>query len=451
MVAAMSVRDPHEHLRTGVLGLWHLGAVTAACLAESGFDVVGVDPDPKVVAELCSDRPPVAEPGLGDLIGDGRRSRRLRFARLDESALSDVDVIWITFDTPVDDADRADSEWVIEQAHQALRQAAPGTKVVVSSQLPVGSTGRLAELLDADGRNDLRFACVPENLRLGQALTSFRSPERVVAGVRDSADRAWLSTLLTPFAERIEWMSIESAEMTKHALNGFLATSVAFINEIASLCECVGADASEVSRGLKSDQRIGPRSYLGPGDVFAGGTLARDVSTLTKLAYDHGLPGHLIAGVAESNLAHREWARRALAALLAKHGTSETATLAGAPVAIWGLTYKPGTDTLRRSSALELCHWLRERGAIVRAHDPAIVRLPSTESGIELCPSALAAARGADAVILCTPWPAYREIKPQELVGVMRTPIVIDAAGQLHATLGSLASIRYARVGTRPA
>jgi UDPglucose 6-dehydrogenase len=456
-LAFVTSSDALEHdqdgsLRVGVLGLWHLGCVTAACLADSGFTVVGVDPDPEVISELRAGRPPIAEPGLSELISEGQRSGRLRFEGTDGPGLAEVECIWIAFDTPVDDDDRADSDWVIDQAHQALRRASPGTKVIVSSQLPVGSTGRLAALLAADGRDDFRFACIPENLRLGQALSSFRSPERVVAGLRDISDRDWLSPLITPFTDHIEWMSIESAEMTKHALNSFLATSVAFINELASLCESVGADAAEVSRGLKSDQRIGPRSYLSPGDVFAGGTLARDVSTLIQLNRAYDLPAHLISGVSASNTAHREWAGRALVTLLgadesARHGEP---SLDGKRIAVWGLTYKPGTDTLRRSSALDLCRWLYEQGATVRAHDPAISALPQTDVSIELCATELSAVEGADALVLCTPWPSYREISPREVIATMRTPIVVDAGGHLSATLGADPAIQYARVGTRP-
>ena len=257
--------------RVGVLGLWHLGSVTAACLAESGLEVVGADPDPAVIASLSGGAPPVAEPGLAGLLAEVCESGRLRFENLRDAPLRDVDAVWIAFDTPVDDEDQADAGWVLAQAHAALLEARAGALVVVSSQLPVGSTASLAQRLNQDGREDLDFACVPENLRLGEALSTFRSPDRLVAGVRHERDRERLAPLLGRFSERIEWMGVESAEMTKHALNAFLATSVAYINEIASLCEAVGADASEVSRGLKSDRRIGARAYLTPGDMFAGG------------------------------------------------------------------------------------------------------------------------------------------------------------------------------------
>lgn len=457
--------SPREHAapiaRVGVLGLWHLGCVTAACLAESGLEVVAADPDPTVIAALAESHPPVAEPGLAELLMRETKSGRLTFHSLADHPLRNVDAVWIAFDTPVDDEDHADAEWVIAQAHSALLHAREEALVIVSSQLPLGSTSRLAERLARDGRDDLDFVCVPENLRLGEALSTFRSPDRFVAGVRGQRDRERLAPLLGRFSERIEWMGVESAEMTKHALNAFLATSVAFINEIGSMCEAVGADASEVSRGLKSDQRIGARAYLSPGDVFAGGTLARDIEALSRLAADKRLPAQLITGVAASNQAHRAWACRTLIALLSAEiepFVPKTNADDGAPlrlledrrIAVWGLTYKPGTNTLRRSSALELCNWLHEHKARIRVHDPAVDVLPDGEAGyLELCDSALAAAQGADALILCTPWPEYRDVDPQELISAMQRPIVIDAGGHLRSSVASLPSIRYAQVGTR--
>lgn len=437
--------------RIGVLGLWHLGSVTAACLAEAGFDVVGVDPDPATVAALNEDRPPVAEPGLAELIAAGREAGRLRFAA-DADALDAVDALWVTFDTPVDEEDRADSAYVLGQTEAVLPRLPQGALVIVSSQLPVGSVAELEARLAAQGRADLHFACLPENLRLGKALESFRSPERIVAGVRGEEDRERLGPLLSPFCANVEWMGVESAEMVKHALNGFLATSVAYINEVAVICEAVGADASEVSRGLKSDIRIGPRSYLGPGDAFAGGTLARDISSMTAIAAERGLPVELIGGVAASNDAHRRWARRVLSELLAAAaGDGAAPELRGKTVAIWGLAYKPGTDTLRRSSALELCGWLNEQGATVRAHDPAIKAIPEDEVGtVELCATALDAARDADALVVSTAWPEYREVSSAELLAAMRTPVVLDAAGHVAASFGEEPAIRYARVGVRP-
>jgi UDPglucose 6-dehydrogenase len=433
--------------RVGVLGLWHLGSVTAACLAEGGFDVVGFDPDPEVVAELAAVRPPVAEPGLAELIAAGTAARNLRFATPEGDALAGLDILWVAFDTPVDDEDRVDTEFVVGHVREVLPGLDRGTLVVTSSQLPVGTVGRFEAFAAEAGREDLEFAAVPENLRLGKALDSFRAAERFVAGVRGPAGHDALAPLLEPFADDIEWMGVESAEMTKHALNGFLATSVAYINEIATISEAVGADAVEVSRGLKSDVRIGPRAYLGPGDAFAGGTLARDITTLRRIASSHELPDNLVAGVAASNDAHRRWARRVLSDFLAADGG-----LARKRVGVWGLAYKPGTDTLRRSSSLELCHWLREQGAEVSAHDPAVAALPEHDAaaGIELAVSPLAGAAGADALVVLTAWPEYREIPAAEILGAMAGTLVIDPAGHLAATVGTDPAATYVRVGVRP-
>jgi UDPglucose 6-dehydrogenase len=337
---------------------------------------------------------------------------------------------------------------VLEQAAALLAPLAAGSLVVVSSQLPVGSIAKLHERCAAQRRDGgLRFACVPENLRLGSALESFRAGDRIVAGVRSEQDRAELAELLAPFTAEVQWMRVESAEMTKHALNGFLATSVAFINEIAEICESVGADAEEVSRGLKSERRIGPRAYLGPGDAFAGGTLARDIGFLRVLARHRGLPAHVFAGVADGNAAHKHWTRRKLLALLADEDASGADALAGRRVAVWGLTYKAGTNTLRRSSAVELCRWLVSAGAQVRAHDPAISTLPAELEQVELCSSPLQATAGADVLVVCTAWSEYLHVDVEEILSSLALAQVIDPAGVLRADLAADPRVRYLSVG----
>lgn len=437
-----------------VFGLWHLGAVTAACLAAAGHLVTGLDFDPGVVSGLNAGRSPVFEPGLDDLLRAGLATGRLAFTT-DARAVSGADVVWVTYDTPVDEDDRADVEHVLERVRGVFPFLRDTTLVLISSQLPVGTTRHLEqEFADYslghsashDGSRNVMFAYSPENLRLGKAISAFTQPDRIVAGVSSPAARQRLATLLDPLTNRIEWMSIESAEMTKHALNAFLATSVTFINEIAALCEQVGADAAEVERGLKSEHRIGPGAYLAPGGAFAGGTLARDVVCLSEIGSARAVPTHLLRAVKESNDAHRQWAQRRLEERL--DGVK------GKTVAVWGLTYKPGTDTLRRSSALELCQWLRERGAAVRAHDPVIAGLPATiadgTDGIVMPGFALAAADGASALVVATPWPEYRHISARELVGRMARPLVLDANRFLNDTLGKDPEIEYVSVGRVP-
>jgi len=425
----------------GVIGLWHLGSVTAACLAEAGHEVIAVDPDPAVVAALADGRPPVSEPGLAELLA--RNAARLRFTT-EPRELAGAMQAWVTFDTPVDDEDNADVDWVLARVRELLAPLPDGALVIVSSQLPVGSVAALqAQCVAGRGQEGLRFACVPENLRLGAALESFRAPDRIVAGVRSEEDRRELAELLAPFSRDVQWMRVESAEMTKHALNGFLATSVAFIDEVAAVCESVGADAAEVARGLKSERRIGSRAYLSPGAAFAGGTLARDLGFLRALAERHKLPAYVFAGVVEGNAAHGHWTRRKLLELL---GGDER--LAGRDVAVWGLTYKPGTDTLRRSSAIELCRWLADAGVVVRVHDPAVSTLPrDLPETIELCAAPLQAAAGADALVVCTPWPDYREVSAQALLRALAQPVVVDPTGLLCGSLAAYPEMRHVWVG----
>lgn len=427
-------------MKIGVVGLWHLGTVTAACLAAAGYSVIGFDHNPETIGSLKKGNLPVFEPGLKDLIQKGMENGRLGFSSNPQD-LSGVDIIWVAYDTPVDEMDRADVEFVMERAEAIFRFVGEESLVPVSSQLRAGSTRRLEEIYrHVRPEGTATFAYLPENLRLGSAIEAFTRPDRVVVGVRAEKDKDRIARLLKPFTEKIEWMSVESAEMTKHAINAFLATSVAFANELAVLCERLGADAREVERGLKSDVRVGPKAYLRPGNAFAGGTLARDLSYLMEMGEREGLPTHLIAAVQQSNEAHKEWPRRRLIEIFGD--------LQSRSIAILGLTYKPGTDTLRRSSAIETCKWLSGQGASVVAYDPGVRKLPAELGAfIDLRPSVEHAVRGSAAVLIATEWPDFTSIKPDDLVGWMVQPVVLDPGHFLEANLGRDRRIRYLSVG----
>ena len=424
-------------MKTVVYGLWHLGCVTAACLAHAGGEVVGLDVDEELVRGLRGGRPPLEEPGLAERIAACLAAGRLTFTTDAGSALRGAEVVWVAFDTPVDQGDEADVRWVRSRLEAIAGLIPHGALVLVSSQVPVGFTARLERDWPAPR---LRFAYSPENLRLGQALESFDRPDRVVVGVRRDADREVVADLLRPFTTRVEWMSIESAEMTKHALNAFLATSVAFANEVARVCEAVGADAKAVERGLKSEARIGPRAYVSPGAAFAGGTLARDVRFLSGLGARSGAPTPLLDGVLASNDRHKEWLHEKVRAALA--GTQ------GPVAAVLGLTYKPGTSTLRRSASVELVRWLRREGVSVRAHDPAVPELPAElrDAGLVLCPTAEEAVAGADVAVLATEWPDYRRLNADGFLRAMRHPRVIDPNWFL-AHIAAEPRIEYFAVG----
>ena len=424
-------------MRVCVAGLWHLGVVTAACAAAAGHRVVAYDEDASVVEGLRNGVLPVDEPGLAELVQQGLAAETLVLTNSMEEALEGADLVWIAYDTPVDEEDRADVAFVLERARALVAAAGPDAVILISSQLPVGTT----RLLEEPART---LAYSPENLRLGAAIAAFTEPERIVVGIRADGDRARIEELLGAFSDRIEWMGVESAELVKHGVNAFLALSVTFANELAGIAERVGADAAEVERGLKTERRIGARAYLRPGGAFAGGTLARDVEYLTQIGEREGVATQLLGAVRASNEEHKRWAARKIASLLG----DEDDRLDGKLIGVWGLVYKQGTDTLRRSSSVELCRDLAGAGAVVKVHDSAVRRVPDDLSGLfALCTSPLEAAKDASAVVVQTDWPSYREVEPERLVAAMRSALVVDPDGFLAKTLGKADGIRYVRVG----
>jgi UDPglucose 6-dehydrogenase len=416
-------------MKITVLGLWHLGCVTAAGCARH-FNVTGLDFDPARIDALGRGQTPVSEPGLDDLIREGREAGRLEFSGDAAQACSDADVLWVCDDTPVDADDRADADFVISRIRKCLPHLPAHAVVLLSSQLPAGTCARLQSETG-------RAVCVsPENLRLGQALAVFQHPDRVVIGAPPGPAREVLAALFKPFSERLVWMSPVSAEVTKHALNGFLALSISYTNEVARICEAVGADAREVEEGLKSEARIGPRAYVSAGGPFAGGTLARDIVFMEGLGAEKGLNLDLIPSVKRSNDFHRQWELRHLAGLFTEPARTT--------IALLGLAYKSGTDTLRRSRALELARELEARGFTVRAFDPMIRQIPAEEGlRMMLCADAAACLKEADAAVLCTPWPGLRDLSWTELLAGMRQKVVLDAGRFLEQKLQNAAGCRY--------
>lgn len=415
-----------------VLGLWHLGSVTAACIAKH-YHVIGIDFDEGVINQLRAGRGPIHEPGLDDQLSAGLGAGRLRFTT-DSAAAATADVLWVCYDTPVDADDRSDLPWVHERMHRLLPHLRSGCVVLISTQLPVGTCAAFAAQYPA-----LHFACSPENLRLGKALDAFEKPARIVVGAAEGEPRRVIESLLNPIGAPIVWMRPASAEMVKHALNSFLALSIAFINEIATLSEPVGADAQEVAAGLKSEPRIGPRAYLGPGGPFAGGTLARDVVSLSRLGVSQKIPLALIPAIKESNDRHRGWAFRKLQSVLAN--------VESPAVAVLGLAYTPGTNTLRRSAAVELCRQLAAEQIAVRAFDP-LIKTPDTEhADIHLYKSAAEAVRGAHAVVICTEWQEIRDYPWPKLLSTMARPVVLDANRFVEKSVAGSPSVVYLTVG----
>lgn len=423
-----------------VQGLWHLGSVTAACLASVGHDVVGLDGDSKNISKLNQGKAPLFEPGLNEMIHNEINQGHLRFSQSSREALADAELLWVTFDTPVDEDDQADVELVLDKIKSVLPELNDGTVVLISSQIPVGSIKKLENFVkDNYNKKQIIFAYSPENLRLGKSIDVFLNPDRIVVGTRNDETKEKLKKLLSPITNKIEWMSVESAEMTKHAINAFLATSVTFANELAAICELYGADAKEVERGLKTESRIGPRAYLSPGGPFAGGTLARDIDFLDKAAQEKALAVPLLQSVRVSNDEHKKWTKRKL--------LEKFTPLNKLSVAIWGLTYKPETSTLRRSLAVELCDWLIEVGAIVHVYDPAVQELPSHwNNQVDRFDSALEALKNTQVLVLGTEWAEFKETAKKMLEVVNNDYMVIDANRYLQNEIFPL-GINYIAVG----
>jgi UDPglucose 6-dehydrogenase len=428
-----------KKMKICVLGLWHLGSVISAGLAKLGHTVVGLDFNNEVIGNLQNAHAPVSEPGLNELIHETLKRKTLRFTQDPRVALQDAYVLWITFDTPVDEQDNAD----ISSLEKNFDKIAPfihdEMKIIISSQVPVGFTRQLQnQFYKKNPGKKVYFSYSPENLRLGKALKTFLEPDRIIIGGNPDEKEQFLP-VFTSISDRLEWMSIESAEMTKHAINAFLATSICFANEVATLCECMGANAKEVERGLKTEERIGPKAYLNPGNAFSGGTLARDVRFLQNMGKKNLLPMYLINSVLESNDFHKKWIQRKCLETMGE--------LKGKHITVLGLTYKPGTNTLRRSMSVELCRWLKDQGAEVTAIDPAIHELPSELLDVISLSSDLAGSvEIADCIIIATEWPDFRKIETY-IITTMRGKIIIDPNGFMEVILGNVHNLQYFAVG----
>ncbi len=386
-------------MKIAVQGLWHLGSVTATCLASKNYKVLAVDTDKTLIENFNLGILPIFEPGLEDLFE--RNKKNLTFTN-DLNKLSNIDILWITYDTPVDNRDRADVEFVVQKIKDSLFFLKDSSVVLISSQLPVESI-KFLEIYATKKKRKIRFAYSPENLRLGDALNVFLNPDRIVVGYRDEYSKKIISKLLTKITKNLIWMSVESAEMTKHAINSFLALSVTFANELASICEKVGADAKQVELGLKTDIRIGKKAYLGPGGPFAGGTLARDIKFLESISKKFNLQNKIISSVFKSNQNHKLWHQKLILNEFAGNLNKKK-------FLILGLTYKSDTNTLRRSQSIELINWLLTKKALISAYDPSVTESSnSTLKKINLL-SKVDDLLKFDVVIISTPKNCFKDI-----------------------------------------
>lgn len=424
--------------RIAVLGLWHLGCVVSTALADMGHTVTGTDFDTGIVQGLQQGLLPIYEPGLAERMTREFREKRLSFTASSPAALADADFAFIAFDTPVDENDESDLS-PVEAALDLIADHGRGdVEIVLMSQVPVGTCRRLSERLHSRARS---FSLVyqPENVRLGEAITTFLHPDLIVVGAEEESAAMHLLALYENLEGPRVVMSWESAEMVKHALNAFLGTSISFVNELADLAEGTGADIRDVARTLRMDRRIGPHAFLNPGPGFSGGTLQRDIQTLRRLGKQLGLPTQQLDATFEVN------ARR-----LPKI-VSKIRRLCGQPggmqIGVLGLTYKPGTNTLRRSSAVALSRLLIRDGNKVSAFDPQVPQSGPATVGIQICADPYLAAQGADVLVIMTPWAEFKELDLGRLQRAMRRGFVIDVHNILNDAEIRQAGLHYVGTG----
>lgn len=408
----------------GVSGLWHLGCVLCASWADLGHRVLGFDRDDQLLQNLREGRPPIYEPGLEEALAHPKVS----WAGSAQD-LQQCEVVFIAIDTPVDDQDRSLTRCLEEQMAMLGPLLPDGALVVVSSQSPVGFCRKLRGLLQ-DHNPSLELAYSPENLRLGEALRCYREPGTIVIGTATAETAERCRQLFGVIEARLLCMSLESAEMAKHGINTFLAMSIVYTNELANLCEASGADVSQVVAVMKSDPRIGARAYLEPGVGFSGGTLGRDLRVLG------GQGGDFFEDLWQRNADRKNHIVRRLGALAGKH------------IGVLGLTYKPGTSTLRRSLPLAVVCDLQAAGAQVSAYDPKadFSELPEGVS-VERASSPLEAARGAEVLLLLTAWPEFLQLDWTELAAVMQDAVLFDCKNCLNQAAVEQAGFAYLSLG----
>jgi UDPglucose 6-dehydrogenase len=424
-----------------VYGLWHLGSVTAACLASRGIATIGLAETAVEAAALSGGKAPLFEPGLDVMIEQGVQGGALGFTNDLAIAISSSDLVWVSFDTPVDDNDVADVGYVLDRVRATFPFLKDGSAVLISSQIPVGSTALLQrDFAAVAGGRRVSFAYSPENLRLGHAIRAFTEPERIVIGIRSDEVRKIIEPVLRLFCDTLIWTRVESAEMVKHALNSYLATCITFTNEIASICENVSADMREVEIALRLDPRVGNKAYIRAGSAFGGGTLARDVQFLKTVAKEHNAYVPVLTAVQESNEYHKGWVLR--------HLRKQLTSLAGKRIGVLGLAYKAGTDAIRRSVAVEVIGKLIADGADVTVFDPKVTALPEPlASAVVIASSVEAVFERSTAVVLATEWPEFRALDFHKLVPSMARKLLIDQNAFAANALSGLAGLEYIVAG----
>lgn len=414
-------------MKIAIVGTGYVGLVSGACFAEMGIDVTCVDIDEKKICRLLDGEIPIYEPGLEDLVKRNVAADRLHFTTDLTTCLDDVEVVFSAVGTPPDEDGSADLKYVLDVAKTFGRNIKKYTILVTKSTVPVGTALKVKEAilseLEKRGENvEFEVASNPEFLKEGAAIKDFMSPDRVVVGVESERARKVMTKLYRPFLTnnfRVYFMDIPSAEMTKYAANAMLATRISFMNDIANLCDLVGANVDNVRKGIGTDARIGSK-FLYSGCGYGGSCFPKDVKALAHTGREHGYSMGVIEAVEAVNERQKSIVYHKLSRLLGN--------LQGKTIAIWGLAFKPETDDMREAPALIIIDKLIKAGAVVKVYDPVAMDECRRRIGdsVTYCKDMYEAVVDADALALVTEWKQFRVPSWSVLRKVMKSPVIVD-------------------------
>ncbi|WP_137177522.1 UDP-glucose/GDP-mannose dehydrogenase family protein [Roseomonas sp. AR75] len=436
-------------MRVAMIGSGYVGLVSGACFADFGHEVICVDVNEQRIADLKKGIIPIYEPGLDRLVADNVAANRLSFTTDLAEAVPTAQAVFIAVGTPERRGDgHADLRYVRDAAKDIARVMAGYTVVVNKSTVPVG-TGDMVEGIIREARPDAEFSVVsnPEFLREGAAIEDFKRPDRVVVGANDERAKEVMAELYRPLslnAAPVLFTDRRTAELTKYAANAFLATKITFINEIADLCEEVGADVQLVARGIGMDKRIGPK-FLNAGPGYGGSCFPKDTKALMRSAQDYGVAMRIVESVVAVNDARKT-------AMARKVVKACGGSVQGKTIAVLGLTFKPNTDDMRDSPAISIIGALQRAGAHIRAFDPVGMEQAKKElTDVTYATDAYDCAHGADALVLITEWDAFRALDLARLKQRMAAPVLVDLRNVYRAEEMARHGFQYSRVGGRSA
>ncbi len=433
-------------MKIAIIGTGYVGLVAGACLADMGNTVICVDNDKEKLDRLEKGIIPIYEPGLEDLVRANFAEKRLSFTSNLKNAVEEAEVVFIAVGTPQSEDGAADLQYVIAVAKD-IATYMNGYKVIVQkSTVPVGTAAKLEEIIKGITKEEFDIVSNPEFLKQGAAVDDFLSPDRVVIGSNSAKASQIMQEIYSPFlrtANRIVLMDIKSAEMTKYAANAFLATKISFMNEIANLCEKVGADAEMVRVGITTDNRIGNK-FLFPGIGYGGSCFPKDVKALIKTGLENDYPMQIISAADKIN---KEQRVHFIDKIVERFGKD----LKGMTFAIWGLAFKPKTDDMREAPAITVIEALLSMGAKIQAYDPKATSAAKYlfKDRIEYAKSSYEAVENANALLLLTEWNEFRRPDFDKLKELLINPIIFDARNQYNETRLKERDFEYYQIGKK--